>query len=174
MKKWYDIFDDDGFSRYYESGEALAVYIVRDKAGGVDTSNKWIDILSFNRFKTKNDEWGINWIIVEIFPRITHPQYTHDEKRNKYICYKTAHDDIDEHRNKNHHGEKYIVLCRNIKAKADNTSEKQKDDRRTDYKVTEYSKIREKKIDFIISHTDELVEKIRQNKRPTLSMLNVH
>ena len=64
MEKWYERFNDAGFTLYNESGEATCVYIVRDKANNVNTTDKWIDVISHAN--------GFDQIIVELFPRITH------------------------------------------------------------------------------------------------------
>lgn len=167
IEKWYTRFNDEEFTRYYTSGEAIAVHIVRDLAFDINTSNKWIDVVSFNTYATNLNKDGVNWIIVELFPRITHPQYVkYDTEYNRYICWHAAHDDIAAHREKNHHGEKYIVLCKLVKIKTDDKND-------YDYKVTAFSKIKQKKINYIIDNTPELVEKIRKNRKPTLSLLTV-
>lgn len=98
MEKWYERFNDAGFTLYNESGEATCVYIVRDKANNVNTTDKWIDVISHAN--------GFEQIIVELFPRITHPKYTNDTEYNRYICWHAAHDDIAEHRGKGHQGKK--------------------------------------------------------------------
>lgn len=112
MRKWYEKFHDKAFNLYNTTGEATAVHIVRDLAENVNTKGKWIDVVSMNTCNTRYDTLNFNRIIVELFPRITHPQYTNDPEFNKYICWKTAHNDIASHRSKNHHGEKYIVHFR--------------------------------------------------------------
>ncbi len=158
MKKWYERFNDDAFTRYIESGEADCVHIVRDQAHDIDTTGKWIDVISCSKYTTqlKADERlmflkdEFDWIIVELFPRITHPKYTDDDFQNKYICWQAAHADIATHRKKDHRGEKYIVLCKLVL--------------KTDYEVTTFSKIRQKKIDYIKSNADELIEKIGSEK----------
>lgn len=106
VMKWYERFKDAAYSRYIEGGEAKRVHIVRDMAKNVDTSGNWIDIL-----QTGIVEDGIHWVAVELFPRITIPEYLEDDwQYNRYICWCAAHEDIAKHRNKNHHGKKYMVL----------------------------------------------------------------
>ena len=176
MEKWYERFNDAGFTLYNESGEATCVHIVRDQALDIDTTGKWIDVISCKKYTTRlkvnERHWLIrdefDWIIVELFSRITHPKYTGDTHENKYICWKAAHDDIATHREKDHHGEKYIVLCKLIQVGSDNELIP-----KTDYEVTAFSKIRQKKINYIRSNADELIEKIRNNKKPTLEILTV-
>lgn len=128
MKKWYERFHDAEFTRYNESGEATCVHIVRDNANNVNTTDKWIDVISHTS--------GFEQIIVELLPRITHPQYTSDTEHNRYICWCAAHDDIAVHRGNGHHGKKYAVQCKRVQTKDDNGAS------HYDYKVTGTSKIR--------------------------------
>lgn len=128
MEKWYERFNDDGFTLYNKSGDATCVYIVRDKANNVNTTDKWIDVISHAN--------GFEQIIVELFPRITHPKYTNNTEYNRYICWHAAHDDIDEHRRKGHQGKKYAVQCKRVQVIDENEMI------RYDYKVTGVSKIR--------------------------------
>lgn len=127
-EKWYERFDDEEFINYIESGEAACVHIVRDKAQNVNTDDKWIDVISYTR--------GFSQIDVELFQRITHPQYTNDTEKNRFICWNAAHDDIAEHRSKGHHGSKYTLQCKRVKVKDENG--------RThwDYKVVGVKKIK--------------------------------
>lgn len=133
-KAWYERFHDELFNEYNSSGEAVAVHIVRDIVDNIDTRGKWIDVVSMDTYGAYNrDHIKFNWIIIELFPRITHPKYkpyveiypTDDKeiKRkkkeqnrmiredNRYITWHASREDIEVHRNKNHHGEKFIVLC---------------------------------------------------------------
>ena len=113
MEKWYERFENQGFIDYYESGEAAAVHVVRDCAAAVNTTGKWIDVISVNTFETQFEgRIGFNWIIVELFSRIHQPKYTDDREYNRYLTWHAAHDDIAQHRSKNHHGEKFIVICK--------------------------------------------------------------
>lgn len=144
MEKWYERFNDDAFTLYNESGEATCVHIVRDNANNVNTKDKWIDVISHSN--------GYEQIIVELFPRITHPKYITHEKvtkdtkhnyytcfvcqQNRYICWHAAHDDISVHREKGHHGKKYAVQCKRVQVKDENGKT------HYDYKVTGVSKIR--------------------------------
>ncbi len=168
MEKWYEIFDDNAFTYYNETGEAAAVYIVRDLAGNVNTQDKWIDVLSMNTFTHRNSgRLGFNWIIVELFPRITHPDYKscNTDAEKKYICWQAAHDDIDKHRSKNHHGEKYIVIC---------TLVKDKEYSWYNYKVLDSCAINEKTIKSIKSNTDNIITQIKKNHKPTLKMFGIY
>ena len=177
MEKWYERFHDAGFTQYNESGEAICVHIIRDRAFDIDTTDKWIDVISSNMYTTmlKASErhsilrFEFNWIIVELFPRITHPKYTkNDTARNKYICWKAAHDDIKTHRENGHHGEKYIVLCRTVKTQTT-------DPKRSgyEYQVTAFSRIKQKRINYIVANATELANKIRRNPQSALEKLTV-
>lgn len=144
MKKWYERFNDAGFTMYYESGEATCVHIVRDNANNINTNDKWIDVISHSN--------GFEQIIVELFPRITNPKYiSHDKvaidanhnydtcyicQENRHICWLAAHNDIAEHRSKEHHGPKYAVRCKIVQVKDENGKT------HYDYKITGVSKIR--------------------------------
>lgn len=85
-----------------ESGEAMAVSIVRNKADGVDTRNKWIDVLAFDNKSIK----------AEVFHRLTRPEYTGNRLENKYLTWCAAHDDIDRHRRLGHKGKLFIISYR--------------------------------------------------------------
>lgn len=169
MKKWFTRFNDADFTHYYESGEATAVQIVKNLARDIDTSNKWIDVISYKRYATNLNRNWFNWSIVELFPRITHPKYTKDVQYNKYICWHAAHNDITVHRQKNHHGEKYIVFCKLIKP----DFPYYEDYHYENYQIINFGKINQKKINFIIANTTEFVSKIQQNKDPLLALLSI-
>lgn len=98
-EKWYLKFNDARFTSYIESGEAEAVHIVRDIVRSVNTTGKWIDVLSHSN--------GL--ITCELFPRITHPKYTADPDMNKYLTWHAAHADISVHRSRGAIGEKFRV-----------------------------------------------------------------
>lgn len=75
-KAWYERFHDELFNEYNSSGEAVAVHIVRDIVDNIDTRGKWIDVVSMDTYGAYNcDHIKFNWIIIELFPRITHPKY---------------------------------------------------------------------------------------------------
>ena len=111
-QKWYEKFQDAAFSLYVESGEARLVHIIRDLAKDVDTSGNWIDILQSGRFWSNQKQETVFWVAAELFPRLTTPVYTSDPMENNYLCWRAAHEDIAEHREKQHHGRKYMVLYR--------------------------------------------------------------
>ena len=142
--KWYEQFNDEDFTSYIESGEATCVHIVRDNTNNVNTTDKWIDVISHTN--------GFEHIVVELFPRITHPKYKMHEKVtkdtnhnyytcsvcqwNRYICWNAAHNDIAVHREKGHHGRKYAVQCKRVQIKDE------KGEICYDYKVTGVKKIK--------------------------------
>lgn len=164
-EKWYEKFNDERFIEYYKSGEATAVYIVRDLAEDVKTRGKWIDVLpTTNNYYSSFGRFEFNWIIVELFPRITNPEYTNDKEYNKYLCWHAAHGDIEEHREKKHNGEKYIVLC---ELYFDEECKKFK------YEVLASHSINQKKINYIKSNADNIIEQIIKTSKPTLSMFRI-
>ncbi|MDE7094243.1 MAG: hypothetical protein K2O52_04960 [Oscillospiraceae bacterium] len=173
MKKWYEKFHDEEFSHYIETGEATAVHIVRDLALDVDTTRKWIDVISMNTFEHPQcSRIGFNWIIVELFPRITHPQYTDDVEYNRYICWHAAHDDIALHRKKNHHGEKFLVLCR-LFIKERKVSQSGEEHWVYDYKVLASHKIQQKQINYITKNENSIISQIRKKRKPVLAMFHI-
>ena len=92
MFKWYERFNDELFNNYNSSGEATAVHIVRDRAFDINTTGKWIDIIDTHMYKhPRYNKLGFSWIIAELFPRITKPEYTDDDYMNRYLCWQAAH-----------------------------------------------------------------------------------
>ncbi len=106
---------DAEYIRYVESGESAAVFVVRDVVQAINTSGKWIDIISLDCYDEEPDGKAFNWIVCELFPRKIQPQYIdEDTDYNRYITWKTAHDDISQQRRKGGKGPKFLVLCRLI------------------------------------------------------------
>lgn len=168
MEKWYERFEDQGFIDYYESGEAAAVHVVRDCAAAVNTTGKWIDVISVNTFETQFEgRIGFNWIIVELFPRIHQPKYTVDGEYNRYLTWHAAHDDIAEHRSKNHHGEKFLVICKLKKMKRTVDG---KQEEYIDYHVIDSCKVNQMQIRTIESTAASIVSAIRAKRKPSLSL----
>ena len=107
---------DADYIRYVDSGESAAVYVVRDVAEQVPTKGKWSDIISFYAYKQDEDGWAFKWIVAELFPRKTNPEYLPDDTEynreyNRYLTWKAAHTDIDAQRKEGYKGPKYLVLC---------------------------------------------------------------
>ncbi|MDE5763385.1 MAG: hypothetical protein K2I00_00240 [Ruminococcus sp.] len=168
MEKWYERFKDKAFTYYWESGEAEAVHIVRDCATGVNTTGKWIDVVS-ERTITEHSESsaGLYWIIAELFPRIHKPEYTDDTDYNRYLTWYTAHNDICEHRSKNHHGEKFFILCELIKKKRI-VHEKERE--YIDRSVIDSCRVNQKNINSINKlKSAEILKNIRENGNLSLS-----
>ena len=171
MEKWYERFQDQGFIDYYESGEAAAVHVVRDCAAEVNTAGKWIDVISANTFKSQSDgKIGFNWIIVELFPRIHHPRYTDDRYYNRYLTLHTAHDDIAEHRSKNHHGEKFLVICELKRTKQAVNGEQGES---VDNHVIDSCKVNQKQIRSIESSSAKIVSDIRTKRKLSLTLFPI-
>ena len=108
-KKWKH---DPDYIRYIASGESATVFVVRDVVKAVKTSGKWISIISMNCYEQDDDGKAFHWIVCEIFQRKIQPVYIgQDTDYNKYITWKTAHDDIADQRSKGVKGPKFLVLC---------------------------------------------------------------
>ncbi|MBP0972873.1 MAG: hypothetical protein J5851_03095 [Oscillospiraceae bacterium] len=163
MREWYERFHDTDFTAYQRSGEAAGVSIVRDMAEDVSTAGKWIDVIDMNTFTHTSGCLGFNWIIVELFPRITVPEYTNDRELNRYLCWQAAHEDIAAHRSRGHHGEKHLVLCSLYKM----------DDRDYGYRVLASRPVHQKQISRIRSEEDSIVRQIREKRKPTLTMFHM-
>ena len=106
---------DAEYIRYVESGESAAVFVVRDVVQAVNTSGKWISIVSMNSRIEEPNGWAFDWIVCELFPRKIQPEYIgEDTDYNRYITWKTAQLDIAQQRSKGYSGPKFLVLCRLI------------------------------------------------------------
>ena len=106
---------DAEYIRYVESGRSAAVFVVRDVVQAVNTSGKWIDIISLDHHKEYPNGNAFNWIVCELFHRKLQPEYTDDDLAyNRYITWQTAQTDIRQQRCKGYNGPKFLVLCRLI------------------------------------------------------------
>lgn len=100
------------YLEYCTSGEATAVYIVRDLCKRqINTHHKWIDCIALDCWQDRNDNWKFKFIVVELFPRINNPEYTDDVDYNRYLTWKTAHEDIAQYRAAGTHGPLFRVRC---------------------------------------------------------------
>lgn len=163
MKDW--VYDADYIS-YIESGESAAVFIVRDVVKAIETDGRWVDVLSISTYYKRfaGNRKAFNWIVVELFSRMTQPEYIPgDDAYNKYITWATAHSDIDEQRSFGYSGEKYVVLCDLCEG----------DDLKWEYKIRAVRKINYRQAQYIIDNEWELEERIRENGRPTLEILGL-
>ncbi|MDE7122726.1 MAG: hypothetical protein K2O42_11285 [Oscillospiraceae bacterium] len=169
--KWYEKYEDPDFVNYCETGEAAAVHVVRDCAEEITTTGKWIDVISINTFESQfKGRIGFNWIIVELFPRIHQPEYTDDRDENRYLTWHTAHEDIAEHRSKNHHGEKFLVLCK-LKRMKRIINEKEKES--IDYHVIDTCKVNQRQIHSITTNAAEIVANIQAKQKPSLALFQL-
>lgn len=112
-KKKYDA----AYISYVESGESAAVFIVRDIVRSIDTTGKWIDVLSLEGCENKDRRWDFKYIDVELFPRKRHPKYPANasEEDKKYITWKTANEDIACQRSHGYKGPKFRVYPKLVK-----------------------------------------------------------
>ena len=141
---------------------------MRDCAAAVNTTGKWIDVISVNTFETQFEgRIGFNWIIVELFSRIHQPKYTDDREYNRYLTWHAAHYDIPQHRSKNHHGEKFIVICKLKKMKRTVDG---KQEEYIDYHVIDSCKVNQKQIRTVESTAVSIVSAIRAKRKPSLSL----
>ena len=63
---------DKNYLDYIDSGESAAVYIVKNIVKSLDTKNMWVDVVSLSTYcKRGSGNIAFNWIIVELFPRIS-------------------------------------------------------------------------------------------------------
>lgn len=193
MKDWKH---DTEYISYIESGESAAVFIVRDIVNSIDTKGKWVDVISLNTYYKRGagDRMAFNWIIVELFPRKMQPKYDkNDSAHNRYLTWVTAHEDIAKQRQAGFHGEKYLVLC-NLYNKNKNKftthtiiarkywepmeayrpmEVKDPVDPEWEYRIQAVKKVNAKQVSYIQNHEWELEEKIRENGKPTLAILEL-
>ena len=193
MKDWKH---DAEYISYIESGESVAVFIVRDIVNSIDTKGKWVDVISLNTYYKRGagDRMAFNWIIVELFPRKMQPKYDkNDSAHNRYLTWVTAHEDIAKQRQAGFHGEKYLVLC-NLYNKNKNKftthtiiarkywepmeayrpmEVKDPVDPEWEYRIQAVKKVNTKQVSYIQNHEWELEEKIRENGKPTLAILGL-
>ena len=187
---------DTEYISYIESGESAAVFIVRDIVNSIDTSGKWIDVISLNTYYKSgaDDRKAFNWIIVELFPRNIKPSYDKkDPSHNKYLTWKAAHEDISIQRAKGYNGPKYLVLCdlfnknknkfryRTITARMywepveayRPMTKKKRVAPEWEYKIRAVKVVNMNQVAYIRKHESELEGKIRENGRPTLEILGI-
>lgn len=103
---------------YVEHGDSAIVFITRDIVHSIDTSGKWIDVISaeggqkiFTDKDNSKYRWDFKSFVIELFPRVTkpvYPKYTSLEDK-KYITWVTANQDIDKWRQKGYKGQKYMI-----------------------------------------------------------------
>lgn len=80
-----------------------------------------MDCLALDARQRSDDRWLFKYIVVELFPRKLTPEYdTKDSAHNKYLTWKTAHEDIDQQRTAGGKGPIYYVRCRLVDKNANN------------------------------------------------------
>lgn len=102
------------YINYVKNGDSAAVFIIRDLVKGINTHNKWIDILASDKEKTDHGRWNFRSITAEIFPRTIKPNYPKNasEDEMKYITWETANKDIEKQRRSGKEGKKYQIRLR--------------------------------------------------------------
>lgn len=85
--------------------------MTRDIAKEVPTDGMWVDVISANKKDRVDGRWDFTSFTVELFPKITRPEYPPDasEESKKYITWQTACKDIENHRKQGHRGSKYRI-----------------------------------------------------------------
>lgn len=176
LNKWK--YDSDYIS-YVQSGESSAVFVTRDIVNSIDTTGMWIDIVSMSRYTKGYSANAFNWIVVELLPRLTTPQYKKPrfdddyavQEYNRYETWRVAHNDIDTHRRKGTQGKKFIILCDlHLKTTGKNSRDYKED---CTYIIRKVSKITDQEIKYIEDNYYDLIDDIIENKKPTLEILNV-
>lgn len=101
---------------YAKSEEATIVYITKNLVDSLNTKNKWIDVVSFDRYSSKGGKFAFNYMIVELFERKIQPNYPKSASINikKAITWRTAHDDILKQRSNGIRGTMYLITCKLI------------------------------------------------------------
>ena len=196
MSEIKDWKHDAEYISYVKSGEAAAVFIVRDLVKSIETKDKWVDVISLNTYckKGAEDRKAFNWIIVELFTRKLQPKYDkNDSDHNRYLTWVTAHEDIAKQRRAGVKGEKYLVLC-NLFNKNKNKfitrtifarkywepleAYRQMEVRESavpewEYRIQAVKKVNSKQVSYIQNNERDIEEKIRENGRPTLAILGL-
>ena len=174
---------DSAYISYVNSGESAAVFVVRDIAASLNTDGKWIDIISFSTYKKtgSGNRWSFHWIVAELFPRKLIPkymdlnfecdyEYEYDEEYiseyNRYLTWYTARQDIMQQRRGGYRGSKYLVLCELVNINKSGKPEWK-------YKIQDVRKINDKQIQFIENHKSGILNKIIENRKPTLDILGI-
>ena len=196
MYKINELEYDYKYENYIGSGEAEAVWIVKDVVKKINTKGKWIDVISLNTYEKKGakGKTAYNWIIVELFPRTIHPKYVpNNRKTNRYLTWVASHEDIEKQRKEGVHGKKYLILCNlynrnknkftthNVVAKKywePQGAYRQMEVKNPVEPVWEYhihavKEVNHKQVSYIIENEYELVGKIRENGKPTLEILGL-
>lgn len=154
-KKRKDGIYDPEYIAYCEHGDSAAVFIMRDIQKNVDTTGFWIDIIeSDHRLVKKRNSEGFyrtlhdfKYFVVELFPRVTKPDYagcwTDDEKR--YETWATAKGDIFRHRASGYVGRKYRVDCRLeiVTKKVKNKEGEEVEEPKPDYKIISVKRVKD-------------------------------
>lgn len=170
-KKTYKNYKNDAeYISYIERGESAAVFVTRDICSEINTSGKWIDVIDLDTYDKwydieKENKRAFNYIIVEIFNREIRPKYPPkaSEEEKKYITWRTAHADIAAQREEGVRGPVYLVLCHLFENK---NAKKKKD--RWSYRIRKVKKVSDKQVEYIDKHKDEIIQKIKENRRPDI------
>ncbi len=91
------------YENYIGTGRSLAAFIIRNFVDAIDTTGKWIDVLSIDK--------ATQTFTIELFPKNLLPTYqlTDSERHIKYMMWRTERMDIDEQRAAGYVGEKFKI-----------------------------------------------------------------
>lgn len=76
IKNKYESLKDE-YGLYSRSNEAVAVYFVKSIVSNLDTKDKWIDIISYERYPNY-DKPAFKNLEIELFERKIKPKYPKD------------------------------------------------------------------------------------------------
>ena len=91
------------YEKYIGTGRALAAFIIRNFVDALDTTGKWIDVLSIDE--------STQTFTVELFPQKMLPTYqlSDSERHIRYMMWRAERIDIDEQRAAGYVGEKFKI-----------------------------------------------------------------
>ena len=90
----------DKYGLYLRSNEAAAVYFVKNFVSNLDTKDKWIDIISSEKYPNYDNKPAFKNVKIELFERKIKPKYPKDADvmLRRTITWEAAHKDIAEQR----------------------------------------------------------------------------
>ena len=154
-KRGKDGIYDSEYIAYCEHGDSAAVFIMRDIQKNVDTTGFWIDIIKSDHrlVEVYNSEWecrllhDFKYFVVELFPRVTKPDYTDcwTKEEMRYITWATAMGDIRTHRASGYVGRKYRVDCRLeiVTKKVTNRRGEEMEEPKPNYKIISVKRVKD-------------------------------
>ncbi|MFA9397875.1 MAG: hypothetical protein ACERKV_06380 [Clostridiaceae bacterium] len=98
---------------YSKSEEATIVYFVKNLVNNLDTKNKWVDVVNFDIWGSKDNKPAFNYIIVKLFEKRIYPKYPKeaDLQLRKAITWATSHHDIEQQKVNGIRGQMFLITC---------------------------------------------------------------